>query len=283
MSTPKIDNDAIRNLLKENDKKNEVKKFEKDKRFYNSFQNLDNGFYNATIRFLPPSETYPLPFIEGLRHTVKKNKKLLIEECPRKHDKNIKCPVCEWVNKNWTTFDIEEQKGLKRKAFYVSNVYIVKDPQNPELEGKVLLFRYPKDIFKKLMSKYAPTEEAQAAGDEASDIFDYLEGRNFKLKISKQGNFWEFGNSAFDDVSKLCGGDEAKINTIHKSMFDLASLVSAATDGYDYDRVKSRLEYVLKEPMLMEAEGSDNMGSGSPGLKDENPATPDNEDIFKGL
>ena len=36
----------------------------------------------------------------------------------------------------------DQARKQKRRLLYISNVYIVKDPANPENEGQVKLYRY---------------------------------------------------------------------------------------------------------------------------------------------
>ena len=55
---------------------------------------------------------------------------------------------------------------------------MVKDPANPENEGKTFLFKYGKKIFDKLTAAMQPEFE----DEEAIDPFDFWQGANFKLK-----------------------------------------------------------------------------------------------------
>jgi hypothetical protein len=42
----------------------------------------------------------------------------------------------------------EVARKQKRKLSYISNIYVVKDPGNPENEGKNFLFKYGKKILR---------------------------------------------------------------------------------------------------------------------------------------
>ena len=65
-----------------------------------------------------------------------------------------KDPVSEYNSKLWNSgveSDKEIARKQKRKLQYFSNILVVSDPKHPENEGKVMLFRYGKKIFDKMM------------------------------------------------------------------------------------------------------------------------------------
>ena len=248
---PKVDNNALRERMKSlvEQPKKENGKFKRDERLYNNhinkyFKDTKEKNYNAIIRWLPAAEGEASMFIQGLKHSFKQNGIFFAVKCVRYHDNTLPCPVCEYVSQNWKTWDDEQRKPMKRKSYYTSSIYIVKDKQYPELEGKVMLYEYSKDIFKKWWNKYSPSDIEETP----VEIFDYEMGRNFKLKIETNGKFWNYDMSEFDDASKLCGGDEAKVNAVHKSIFSLDSYVEQIKKDNDYEKTANRLKYVLNPP-----------------------------------
>ena len=58
---------------------------------------------------------------------------------------------------------VEENKDIvrkqKRRLRYISNILVVKDPGNPDNEGKVFLFQYGKKIFDKINDLMTPQFE----------------------------------------------------------------------------------------------------------------------------
>ena len=61
-----------------------------------------------------------------------------------------KDPVSEYNSQLWnngTDAGKELARKQKRKLTYISNIYVVKDPANPENEGKTFLFKYGKKIL----------------------------------------------------------------------------------------------------------------------------------------
>ena len=99
----------------------------------------NNGY--AVIRFLPAPDGEDLPFVKIYSHAFQDPSGWLIDSCLT--TLNQKCPVCEHNGQLWNS-GIDSNKEVarkqKRKLTYVSNIYVVKDPANPDNEGKVFLF-----------------------------------------------------------------------------------------------------------------------------------------------
>ena len=135
--------------------------------------------------------------------------------------------------------DKEVARKQKRKLSYYSNIYVVKDPANPDNEGKVFLFRFGKKIFDKITAAMQPEFE----DEEAINPFDFWQGANFKLKIKKVAGYWNYDSSEFAAPSALLDDDDA-LEALWKKEYSLSELVSA--DQFkSYDDLKKRLEYVL--------------------------------------
>jgi hypothetical protein len=87
-------------------------------------------------------------------------------------------------------------------------VYIVKDPSNPDNDGKVFLFKFGKKIFDKLNDLMNPEFEDETP----VNPFDLWEGANFKLKIRNVEGYRNYDKSEFADQSALFDGDDAKLD-----------------------------------------------------------------------
>jgi hypothetical protein len=116
---------------------------------------------------------------------------------------------------------------------------VVKDPANPENEGKVFLFKYGKKIFDKLTEAMQPEFE----DEEAIDPFDFWQGANFKLKAKNVAGYRNYDSSEFANPSPLLDDDDA-LEGIWKKQYSLAELV-AADQFKSYDDLKKRLDYVI--------------------------------------
>jgi hypothetical protein len=115
----------------------------------------------------------------------------------------------------------------------------VKDPANPQNEGRVMLYKYGKKIFDKLTAAMQPEFE----DEEAIDPFDFWQGANFKLKAKNVAGYRNYDSSEFAAQSALLDDDDA-MEAIWKKQSSLQEFV-AADQFKDYDALKTRLDYVL--------------------------------------
>ena len=197
-----------------------------------------NGY--AVIRFLPAPEGEDLPFVKLYSHAFQGPGGWYIENSLTTLGQ--KDPVSEYNTQLWnngTDAGKETARKQKRKLTYMSNIYVVKDPANPENEGKVFLFKYGKKIFDKLTAAMQPEFE----DEEAIDPFDFWQGANFKLKAKNVAGYRNYDSSEFAAVSPLLDDDDA-LEGLWKKQYSLAEIV-AADQFKSYEDLKKRLEYVL--------------------------------------
>ena len=197
-----------------------------------------NGY--AVIRFLPAPENEDLPFVKLYSHAFQGPGGWYIENSLTSLGQ--KDPVSEYNTQLWnngTDAGKETARKQKRKLTYMSNIYVVKDPTNPENEGKVFLFKYGKKIFDKLTAAMQPEFE----DEEAIDPFDFWQGANFKLKAKNVAGYRNYDSSEFAAVTPLLDDDDA-LEGLWKKQYSLAEIV-AADQFKSYEDLKKRLEYVL--------------------------------------
>ena len=197
-----------------------------------------NGY--AVIRFLPAPENEDLPFVKLYSHAFQGPGGWYIENSLTTLGQ--KDPVSEYNSQLWnngTDAGKELARKQKRKLTYISNIYVVKDPANPENEGKTFLFKYGKKIFDKLTAAMQPEFE----DEEAIDPFDFWQGANFKLKAKNVAGYRNYDSSEFAAVSPLLDDDDA-MEAIWKKELSLSEFVTP-TQFKTYDELKVRLEYVL--------------------------------------
>ena len=190
---------------------------------------------SAVIRFLPGKDDNSLPFVKIYNHGFKnKAGKWFIENCPTTLEHA--CPVCEKNSDLWSTkveSNIEIARERKRKAKYISNILVVSDPKNPDNEGKVFLFQYGQKIFEKIFEAINPQFEDETP----MNIFDPVEGANFKLKMSQVGGFANFDKSGFSPASEI--GNEKEIASVISQLHDIDGLI--APDQFkSYDDLLTR-------------------------------------------
>ena len=197
-----------------------------------------NGY--AVIRFLPAPNGEDLPFVKLYSHAFQGSGGWYIENSLTTLGQ--KDPVSELNSELWnngTDAGKELARKQKRKLTYVSNIYVVKDPANPDNEGKVFLYKYGKKIFDKLTAAMQPEFE----DEEAIDPFDFWQGANFKLKAKNVAGYRNYDSSEFAAPGALLDDDDA-MEAIWKKQYSLAEL-TAADQFKSYDELKKRLNYVL--------------------------------------
>ena len=197
-----------------------------------------NGY--AVIRFLPPPNGEDLPFVKLYSHAFQGTGGWYIENSLTTLGQ--KDPVSEFNSQLWnngTDAGKDAARKQKRKLTYISNIYVVKDPANPENEGKVFLYKYGKKIFDKLTAAMQPEFE----DEEAIDPFDFWQGANFKLKAKNVAGYRNYDSSEFTAQTPLLDDDDA-LEALWKKEFSLAEFV-AADQFKSYEDLKTRLNYVL--------------------------------------
>ena len=197
-----------------------------------------NGY--AVIRFLPAPDGEDLPFVKLYSHAFQGPGGWYIENSLTTLGQ--KDPVSEYNSQLWnngTDAGKDAARKQKRKLTYISNIYVVKDPANPENEGKVFLYKYGKKIFDKLTAAMQPEFE----DEEAIDPFDFWQGANFKLKAKNVAGYRNYDSSEFTAVTPLLDDDDA-LEAVWKKENSLKEFIDA--DQFkSYDDLKKRLEYVL--------------------------------------
>ena len=210
-----------------------------DERFWKPV--MDNGGTgSAVIRFLPAPEGCDLPWVQVWSHAFQSNGKWMIDNCLTTLGQN--CPVCEANRELWNTGSKDNQnivRDRKRKLSYYSNIYVVKDPANPDNEGKVFLYKFGKKIFDKIMASMQPEFD----DEEPINPFDFWKGANFKLKLVKKDGYWNYDKSEFAPSSVLLDDDD-ELETIYKSLNNLNDFVSPS-EFKSYEDLKKRLDYTL--------------------------------------
>jgi len=212
-----------------------------DERFWKPEVDASGNGY-AVIRFLPAPEGETLPWAKLYSHAFQGPGGWYIENSRTTLDRNEKDPVGEVNRRLWNSGnegDKDVVRRQKRKLSYYANIYVVKDPTNPQNEGGVFLYKFGKKIFDKLMEAMQPEFEDESP----INPFDFWQGANFKLKIVKKDGYWNYDKSEFDKVSPVLDDDDA-LEALWKKQYSLAA-VTAADQFKSYDDLQKRLKYVL--------------------------------------
>jgi hypothetical protein len=218
--------------------------FESDPReWYPAADAAGNG--SCLIRFLPPcpGDDDEPSFVRLWNHAFKgPTGKWYIENSLTTIGQDDPCS--EHNQKLWNT-EIESNRKLaslqKRQLNYYTNVYVIKDGQNPENNGTVRLFRFGPTIFEFIKSKITPEfEDIQPV-----NVFDFWEGANFRIRFRKdEHGYRKYDKSEWDGPSEFMEGDETKIEAIWNQQHSLKAII--APDKFkSYDDLKKKLNEVL--------------------------------------
>jgi hypothetical protein len=199
------------------------------------------GNGTATIRFLPRVEGDELPWVRIFSHGFQgPTGKWYIENSLTTLGEND--PVGELNTKLWNSgseANKEIARKQKRKLSFTANVLIVSDPKHPENEGKVMLFKFGKKIFDKIMDKARPTFE----DEKPVNVFDLWEGANFKLRMRKKDGYANYDESVFSEPAPITE-DEDKLLAVVNAQHKLTEFTDRK-NFKSYDELKKKLEEVL--------------------------------------
>ena len=215
--------------------------YQEDTRYWRAaVDKAGNGY--AVIRFLPAIEGEELPWVRVFSHGFQgPSGRWYIENSLTTLGKSD--PVSDANNELWNSGS-EANKELarkrKRRLNYISNILVVKDPANPENEGKTFLFKYGKKIFDKINDVMFPA----FADEEAVNPFDFWKGANFKLKIRKVEGFTNYDKSEFEGTTELFEGNDDKIEAVWKAEHALQQFVDPS-NFKPYEELKKKFDEII--------------------------------------
>tara|TARA_B100000683_G_scaffold223311_1_gene221088 strand:- start:4136 stop:5062 length:927 start_codon:yes stop_codon:yes gene_type:complete len=191
-----------------------------------------DGTYKALIRFVPNPENPRKSLIQKYVHWLtNSNGDGKLVDSPQTIGEH--CPIADvfWkLRKSDSAVDRKSSEKLKRRQQYYSLIKIIKDPQNPEMEGTYKVFKFGYKIKEKIDSELKPDF------GEPTQVFDLFEGKNFELVITRQGEYNNYDKSKFSsNTSAILMGDtpaERNQETMTTIKTELESAPSLAT--YDY-------------------------------------------------
>ena len=220
------------------------KSFGDDRMWKPTVDKAGNGY--AVIRFLPTVEGDDLPWAKYWDHFFQgPTGQWYVEKSLTTIQKDD--PVSEMNSKLWNTgieADKDTARKRKRRLHYVSNIYVVSDPENRENEGKVMLYTYGAKIFEKIMDSMQPKYEDESP----VNPFDMWKGANFKMKISNVAGYRNYDRSSFGAVEVL-NADDSVLEGVYNQQFSLKEFTDADTFK-SYSELNLKLTRVLGEELV---------------------------------
>ena len=226
----------------------EKKNYDDERIWKPTVDKAGNGY--AVLRFLPAAEGSDLPWVRYWDHGFKGPTGLwYIENSLTSIGQPD--PVGELNSRLWNSgieSDKETARAQKRRLHYVVNALVVEDPSAPHNQGRVVLYKFGKKIFDKIMDVMQPS----FADEKAINPFDFWEGANFKLKIRQVEGYRNYDKSEFASPSPLYDGDESKLETTYNQLHALTEFTDPK-NYKTYDELKAKLARVLGEESSMGA------------------------------
>jgi len=211
-------------------------------------ENGRNGTYNSIIRFIPfwsdakksivNKYTYFLEDpISGKKRTV---------DCPSSiNEKSVLRDLFFKLYKSNSIREKELSEKFKRKKTCYSLVYIVKDENKPELEGKIMVFKFGQKIFDKIQNELEPPLLGKPRKP-----FDPFMGRPFSLIVTKKGGYTNYDDSYFLDEPwplKINGEHITKDNIEPETLLNWLKEHSPSLEPYVYKKWDDQTQEFVNE------------------------------------
>ncbi len=232
-----------KNLQKDAMNDGSKKTYEVDERFYKlSRDDNDNG--GALIRFIPDGDG--IPFVKMTKINARQSdgsKRFVADWSPQTIGKPD--PFNEKFLKLWNEGKKEEAKKYSRAFRYLTNIVVVKDPANPDNDGKTFLFDMSPTLFGKIKDAMTPSATELALDPNcAKAVYNPVEGNNFLLKVSKAATgFLSYETSKFDDkITGIYGSNEEATKAIKENAYSLNEFLKE--DSFKtYEELQERLAW----------------------------------------
>lgn len=229
----------------------------------------------AEIRFLPRPPEEKFPFVKFYDHGFKNDDGFRDDLTGQVYweptnewyiEKSLNTlgeadPVGELAQMLWKgqgVFSTVNQKRredvarkFKRRTYYISNILVVNDPEHPENNGKVFLFKYGPEIFEKLCD--VSKKEGKLEDDPyLEDPFCFWNGGNFRIRSSSRsdkGGFRTYEKSVFlkqSNLENILGA--ARLEEILNELNSLEDLLKPE-NFKSYAELSMKLTKVLGRPV----------------------------------
>lgn len=248
----------------------------------------DAGNGQAVIRFLPQQDLDKPTHVESWSYYFKnkRNGNTYSDQASRTYGKDIPDPVSQFNSWVWALSESgdvspkekeemqDSVRSRSQKHQYYSNILVIKDPANPENEGKVFVYRYGKKIYEKIYAQMHPKFE----DDTPCVPFDMFEGKNFRLIAKEVAGYQNYDDSNFSSSPTPVSDSEEEIEAILAQCHDLESLVLDKSKISSYEKKLESLKRVMGKDDALFNEWLDSIGEEVAQPKKKAKSTPVVED-----
>lgn len=155
------------------------------------------------------------------------------------------CPFQEEWARLWNSGDKDAARTFSRTTRYYTNIKVLKDPRQPENEGKIFLLDMSGSMKDKIQALIDPSEQDRALGSEPKQLFNPMLGNSFKLVSSKGSNgiITYDRSEVINEVNGIYDTVEEALDDIKTNAYKLSDFLKE--DAYmSYDELKEKLNYV---------------------------------------
>ena len=263
----------------------EKTKWASDNRFYTLPKN-EKGEGSAVIAFLPDPERRPLIRLYKINTTIIKDgqRRFCNEWSPTTI--NQPCPFQEAWQKLYNAGEREESRKFARSTRYVANIIVLKDPLQPENEGKVFLYDMSQKFKDKLEQAVNPSQQDVALSVERREIFNPTRGRVMRLLARKQSNdMVSYDSSEFVKQDPIWADPQVAYDNIVAKCYKLSDFLKP--EAYkSYDELKQEFDRVtFANGPAPKSSNSEVLEAVAAPTKTSTPSASDSEldDLLKGL
>jgi len=238
--------------------------FESIKEALNKKTNTENSSYKDILK-LEMGNTYVVRLIPNLENPERTmyhyfshlwksviTNQIVSTLCPTTYGE--RCPIDEYRSKVYQSKNdeaIEQTRPIKRNENWLANVYVVKDPTNPDNQGQVKILRFGKQLYK-VISNAISGDDADEFG---AKIFDLSEnGCNLRIKVEEnEGGYPTYVSSKFMSPSPLEGVQDVEeiysatknLETLqeHKSYEEIEKLLKVHFLGEEVESTPANNNY----------------------------------------
>ena len=221
--------------------------FARDERFYTLGKDKD-GSGVAIIRFLPDSERGMIQQMYRINTNIVKNgqKRFVSEFSPQTIGQP--CPFHEKWQELWNAGDKDGAKVFSRSVRFVTNIKVLRDPANPENEGKIFLYEISNSMRDKIRAAIDPSEQDRKLGAVPKELFNPLRGNSFKLacKIGANGQTTYDQSEVVSDITSVYDSVEDALKDIKENTYKLSDLLKPEA-FLSYAELCEKMKYVTFE------------------------------------
>jgi len=219
-------------------------KYAEDNRFYKLTKDKD-GNGAALIRFLPDRNKGMIQQVNKINTTMEKNgKKRFVNELSPTTI-GLPCPFQEKWQELWNAGLKEDSKKFGRAIRYYTNIKVIKDPANPENEGKIFLLDMSGSLKDKIQKLVNPSQTDKDLGAVAKQLFNPVKGNSFRL-VSKKGTNGIINYDSSDAIAEetsIYDTVEAAFADIKDNTYDLSEFTKPEA-FLSYEKLQDKIKWV---------------------------------------